>query len=117
MPKRRVKEIEVVADPRDFVMARIAAAIASAQSGIDALLEAALHFADPDDDRQGKKRKELLDDADESLGIASRAVQAAQAGIDDCSKEDLVTGEPDVDEVDDDDEDDGDDDEIVEDDQ
>ena len=120
MPKQnrrvRVKEVEVV-DFRDATMARLAAARASAQAALDAIDETLMLFVNPDEDKSGKKRKSMLDDASVAAGEASRALEAAQANFDELEAEDLKSGEPDQEEEDDDENvaDDLEDDEIEED--
>jgi hypothetical protein len=95
-------------EARDFVMARLFAARAAAQSALTALDEAAMLFLDPtDEDEKGTKRKDLLEDADASLGVAAQGVQAAMEAfpeIDAREAEDL-DGDPDEEEEDDEGED------------
>jgi len=87
---------------RDYVMARIGASRAAAQSAIVALDEAMNLFVDPEDDRKGKERRELIDTALEALGASSRALEAAEEELDAIDPEE---GEPWDDDVDEDDED------------
>lgn len=79
---------------RDYVMARLAAARAGAQSVLDAVDETLVLFVNPDEDERGKQRKELLEAALEASGEVSRALEAAQEGIGDMSKEALQMEEP-----------------------
>lgn len=90
---------------RDFVMARLAAARAHIGGASDALDELLQLMVDPDEDRKGKRRAELLEAVDAVLGEAATSMQIAQAGWSDC---DPAEGEP---EPDDDDEEDDDEDE------
>ncbi len=85
MPRARKKvrmEVELEATPRDFVMARLAAGRAAAQASIEAIDEALNLFVDPDQDKKGKERKELVESALESMGCASRALESAEETID-----------------------------------
>lgn len=81
-------------DPRDYVMARLLAARVQAQAAIDAIDDAAAHFVDPDEDKSGKTRTQLLDDADECLGGSARSLQDAMQVMKDMDREDLEAGEP-----------------------
>lgn len=81
MPARKRIPIEVDATARDYVMARLAAARASATSLIDSIDECLNLFIDPDEDEKGKERKELVDAALESAGCASRALESAEEMI------------------------------------
>lgn len=85
---------EADACSRDFVMARLAAARASAQAVLDAIDETLVLFVTPDEDERGKQRKEFLEAALEASGEVSRALEAAQEGIGDMSKEALQMEEP-----------------------
>lgn len=111
-PKAKRRSIQVVRDleitPRDFVMARLAAARASAQAAIDAIDECIAIFVNPDDDKAGKERAELVDAALESVGAASRALESAESTFD---QADMKECEPWEENEDDEDDDDGDDEE------
>jgi len=97
-PRRRPARQPVIQQPpnedatvRDYVMARVAAAQTLAKDA-----EAALHdlmglFLSPDDDRDGEKRAELLQEALESFGGATRALEDAEKSIVDI---DPAEGEP-----------------------
>ena len=63
------------------MIARAAVARNALQAAIDSLDEMTALFANPDDDDDGKERKDLLDGAVEQVGIASRALEAAEEGI------------------------------------
>lgn len=82
---------------RDFAMARLAAARASAQSTLDAIDEALILFVTPDEDERGKQRRELVDAALEASGEASRALEEAQSGLKEMSSDAMTMGEPDDD--------------------
>lgn len=88
MPKAKRKareerdQFEIDPSPRDFVMARIAAGRAAAQSAVAAIDDLLNLFVNPDDDKRGKERVELLGEALEALGCACRAVEMAEATID-----------------------------------
>lgn len=78
MPKRK-PEPETVCDPtsRDYVMARVAAARASAQAAVE-LCDAVIdHCVDPTKDKNAKQRLECLEGATEALGAASRSLEEA----------------------------------------
>ena len=109
-PRAKIRvEVELEATPRDFVMARLAAARAAAQATIEAIDDALNFFIDPDEDKKGKERKELVGSALESVGCATRALESAEETID---QVDMAEVEPwEDDEEDEDDEDDEEDDE------
>ena len=112
-PRAKKREVEVEEDDnvesdelltfRDFVMARLAAARVSAQAAIEQIDAALGHFVDPDEDKDGAERGELLEGALEAIGEATRGIEAAQHIWDNEEIED--EGEPEID-LDDDDEDD-----------
>lgn len=111
MPRRRARP-ETLCKPtsRDFVMARVAACRASLQTAIDELDEAMGHFVDPSEDEDGDERTEALEAATESIGSATRSLEA---GMEVWTKDDDVSlledGEAHLeDEDDDDDEEDAD---------
>lgn len=62
---------------RDYVMARLGAAVAALDAAKFECMEALTHFITPSDDRRATKRKDAIDAALESAGIASRALEAA----------------------------------------
>jgi predicted ATP-grasp superfamily ATP-dependent carboligase len=78
MPARKRIRIEVEATARDFAMARLAAARASATAMIEAIDDCLNLFVDPEDDISGKERKELVDSALEAAGCSSRALESAE---------------------------------------
>jgi len=102
--KKRTVEVvdELDVTSRDYVMARLLAARASFQASIDAIDECAALFVNPDDDKKGDERKELIDSALEAAGAGSRALESAEETFDQI---DPTEGEP-WDEDDDDDEED-----------
>lgn len=106
MPRRRAKtdtSAHCKPSPRDYVMARLAAARAQASSALADLDDAIGHFVDPEDDcRDGDLRSAAMEAALESLGCASRCIEAAQEVWDD---DDLVDPGEGEDYGDDDDED------------
>jgi len=77
---RRTEVVEVE-NPRDFVMARLMAARASLQAAVEAIDDAAGAFVNPESDKKGKDRKELVADALEATGSASRALEAAEGSM------------------------------------
>lgn len=84
----------------DFVMARLASALASLKASESAVLDALALFNNPDDDDKGKERKELVATALETVGCATRALEAADETIEDV---DFEAAEPWDDEDDDED--------------
>ncbi len=104
------EELEIDPSPRDFFMARLAAGRAAAQAAISALDELLNLCINPEDDKKGKEREELLGETLESLGCACRAVEMAEAtfeqvDLDECEPWD-EDGEEDEDEDEDDEEED-----------
>ncbi len=91
--------------PRDFVMARMAAARAAAQSAITAIDDALNLFVNPDQDRKGKERTEMVGEALEALGCACRALEMGEAALDQVDMEEPEPWDEDDDEDDEDDED------------
>lgn len=83
MPRRRrsivvatTTALEVT--PRDFVMARLAAARLSLQGAIEAIDDTLALYVDPEDDQDGSDRKETLSAALECAGAGSRALESAE---------------------------------------
>lgn len=68
---------ESATESRDYVMARLAAARAALQEGLNSVDEALSLFLTPDHDKNGSKREESIDCALEWSGAASRAIEAA----------------------------------------
>jgi len=93
---------------RDFLMARAAAcrgAISTASEALDEFLQLMIQ---PDHDKLGKRRAELLEMIDDLLGQAAISIQHAQPAWSDV---DPKEEEPEIDEDDDEDEEDDDEDE------
>jgi hypothetical protein len=116
--KRKTKlkeppESEIDASPRDFVMARLAAGRAAAQSAITAMDDVLNLFVNPDQDKRGKEREEGIGEALEALGCACRAVEMAEATFDEVDLDECEPwdddGEPDEEEDEDEEGDDDDD--------
>lgn len=84
--KKKVIEVktdaEVEATARDYAMARISAARASAAAVIDACDDFIALCIDPDDDDDGGERAELIDSALEHAGAASRALESVEVMFD-----------------------------------
>jgi hypothetical protein len=84
--KKKVIEIktngEVEATARDYAMARVAAARASAAAVIDACDDFITLCIDPEDDDDASERQELLESALEHAGAAARALESAEVMID-----------------------------------
>jgi hypothetical protein len=87
---------------RNFVMARLGAARAMLSIATDAIDEVLVVFVAPDDDPKAKQRADGLEAADDAIGEAARAVQAAQTLMEEI---DPKEGEPDLPEGDGHDED------------
>lgn len=84
---------------RDYVMARVSGARNALAAAIESLDEVTALFMNPDDDKDGKDRKDALDAAVEEVGVATRALESAEEFI---TNVDFEVGEP-WDEDDDDD--------------
>lgn len=72
-----------MSDLTDQAMARLAAARTLAMSAIESIDEALSHMVDPSDDQKGDARAELVEEALEALGGASRALEQAQIPLED----------------------------------
>jgi hypothetical protein len=109
---RREERSELELDPsaRDFVMARLAAGRAAAQTAITAMDEVLNLFVNPDQDKRGKEREELIGEALEALGCACRATEMAEATFDQVELDECEPWDDDGVAVEDEDEDDDDDD-------
>lgn len=70
-----------MSEARDFVLARLAVTRVSLQAAIEAVDECTAHFVMPEDDTDGDEREQLLDTAAEAIGEATRALEAAQEGM------------------------------------
>jgi hypothetical protein len=78
---------------RDYVMARIAAARASAQTAIELCDVAIANFVEPDEDKDGTERGESIDAGLEALGSATRSLEEAHRVWEDDDELDLEEGE------------------------
>jgi len=102
VPKKKTEEeIDERLVARDFVMARLGAALAAMDVARESVNAALLTFIDPEDDPRGKDRQELVDTALEAAGTATRCLESAAENFRDA---DMKAGEP-WDEVDDGDDD------------
>jgi len=83
-PTPEVEDDELEIDPseRDFVMARLAAGRSAVTDALTAIDECLGLFVNPDEDKKGTEREALIAAALESLGCASRAVETAEATLD-----------------------------------
>lgn len=108
----RAEAREDAAFDRDYLMARVAAALVSADAAKMTCTEILATFVNPDDDKKGKTRKQLIDDALEAAGAAQRALEDAEAAFDEADSEAFALGEPweDADDGDEDEEDEDEDD-------
>ena len=86
--------VEQVVDVRDDAMARLLAARVSFQAAIDAIDEAGACFVNPDTDKGGKERRQLVSDALEAAGSASRALEHVEDTLKDFDKDDWKAAEP-----------------------
>lgn len=66
--------------PRDYAMARLAAARANAKSALDLIDQALEHFVDPEGtgDDDGDERNSCYEGAAEALGAATRGLEESQ---------------------------------------
>ena len=107
MPRR--KRSVTTHESRDAYQARLAAGRSAAADALAAIDEAIAYSVNPDEDRSGKKREEAVETALEAAGLASRALEEAQAAWEHV---DPLEGEPwEEHDEEDDDEDEEDDDE------
>lgn len=74
---------EIDAANRDYLMARVGAALASAKAVVEACTDFLAICVNPDDDKKGKERKQLIADALEAAGSASAALDDAEG----CAKQ------------------------------
>jgi hypothetical protein len=85
-----------MAEARDYIMARLAAAKAynlAVGDTLDTVIEA---FVDPADDESGASRKEALEMASDASGEVSRSIELAQVVFDELTSGELVEQEPDL---------------------
>ena len=118
MAPRRLPAAQVeVENPRDFTLARLAIARGSLQAAIEAIDDCVGAFANPESDKRGKDRRELIGDALECTGTANRALEAAEQEIKDSFEAATWQEREPWEDDDEDDEDDEDDDEDDDDDE
>jgi hypothetical protein len=106
-PRSRIVDPDPETTSRDFVMARLAAAHASAQAAIDAIEDALVMFVNVDDDASGKKRRDLIGAALEAIGAGTRALECAEENYEHVDAKEGEPWEADQYEDDDDDDDEG----------
>jgi hypothetical protein len=85
-----------MAEERDFILARLAAARGHLAAATDALDNCINFWIWPDEDKGGKERADLLDVVSEAAGELSRAAEAAQTAMEGLSKDELKAEEPDL---------------------
>lgn len=85
-----------MAEERDFIMARLAAARGHLSVATEALDGCLTLFLFPDEDKDGSERSEALDIISESAGEFSRAIEAAQTLLEGLDKKQLAEEEPDL---------------------
>lgn len=83
-----------MAEGRDFVMARLAAARQHLQAATEAVDGCVSLFLFPADDKSGKDRREALDIASDAAGQASRAIENAESVFETLNKGELEEEEP-----------------------
>lgn len=84
MARRKARpepEVQVEATSRDFVLARVAAARAFIRMAGESLDELEGHFMEVDDDPKGEGRAEMLEDALNQLGSATRSLECAEEAL------------------------------------
>lgn len=64
---------------RDYMMARVGAALASFRAAIEACDSVLAFYVNPDEDKRGKQRLEEIEDALEAAGAGTRALEDALA--------------------------------------
>jgi hypothetical protein len=109
----RSNDAEEATAARDFTMARILAARAALKAALDGVDELALLFVQPAEDKSGKKRTSLLEEANAACGDAAASIQLAMTSYDDVNpaEEEPEPGDDDDEEEEDEEDDDDDDDE------
>lgn len=85
--------VDVEVTDRDYVMARLAAARASAQAALESIDEMLGLFVEPEEDPKGKQRDQIFEAASDALGAASRSLEAAQLVWDESDDIDPAEGE------------------------
>jgi hypothetical protein len=86
-----------MAEQRDYVMARLAAARGILSTASEVLDSCITQFVFPDDDKKGKDRIEALDTLSDAAGELSRSIELAQAGMEALEGAELTEEEPDTD--------------------
>ncbi len=112
--KRVVVEVELEVTPRDYVLARLAAARSSAMQAVNAIDDAISCFMEPEEDEDGAERKELVEAALEHAGAATRALECAEEILPQVDNAECEPWDEDADEDDADDPDEDEDDEDAE---
>ncbi len=83
-----------MAEQRDYIMARLAAARGALTATQEVLDGCILLFIAPDEDKSGADRKEALEELLDMAGDISRSIEMAQEGMEGISKAELREGEP-----------------------
>jgi len=83
-----------MAEERDFIMARLAAAHGHISGATEACDAAISLFLYPEEDKDGKERANAIDALLDAAGEISRAAEQAQEILETCNKEELAQGEP-----------------------
>ena len=87
-----------MAENRDYVMARLAAARGAVSAAEEALDACILFFLCPGEDKKAEERNEALEAVADAAGDISRSVELAQAAMEEMGKEELTEEEPDPEE-------------------
>jgi hypothetical protein len=85
-----------MAQERDFIMARLAAARGHIYVATEALDDCINGFLFPAEDKDGSERSEALDIVSSAAGELSRAVESAQTLLESLDKKQLSEEEPDL---------------------
>lgn len=91
--KEREEDEEDAALNRDFLMARVGSAQVSLRAALSALDDFMALCVNPDEDKGGEERRELVDTALEAAGCATRALEAVEPVLESAELE-FEIGEP-----------------------
>lgn len=91
--KEREEDEEDAAISRDFLMARVGSAQVSLRAALSALDDFMALCVNPDEDKDGDERKDLVDTALEAAGCATRALESVEPVLESAELE-FELGEP-----------------------
>ena len=83
-----------MAEKRDYIMARLAAARSNAQGAVDAIDACVEGFVDTEEDADGANRKGALEAVADLSGEVSRSVELAQEAFETMTEPELSEEEP-----------------------